>query len=98
MFVSWPQGVSTGGDRALRRPAQLHQAIVDREEQGETLCRLLPGGLAEKLRNERRDIRAETERLDVTVLMSDIRVVLGHRRDADPSRAGRAAEHAPARR
>ena len=28
----------------------LHTAIVDREEQGETLSRLLPGGLAERLR------------------------------------------------
>jgi class 3 adenylate cyclase len=50
----------------------LHQAIVDREEQGETLSRLLPGGLAEKLRREGRHI-GETEELEVTVLMSDIR-------------------------
>jgi class 3 adenylate cyclase len=50
----------------------LHEAIVTREEQGESLSRLLPGGLAEKLRTEGRKI-GETERLDVTVLMSDIR-------------------------
>ncbi len=50
----------------------LHQAIVDREEQGEQLSRLLPGGLAEKLRNEGRRI-GETEELVVTVLMGDIR-------------------------
>jgi class 3 adenylate cyclase len=50
----------------------LHQAIVDREEQGETLSRLLPGGLAEKLRKEGRKI-GESEELEVTVLMSDIR-------------------------
>jgi class 3 adenylate cyclase len=50
----------------------LHQAIVDREEQGETLSRLLPGGLAEKLRRDGRHI-GETESLVVTVLMSDIR-------------------------
>ena len=50
----------------------LHQAIVDREEQGETLSRLLPGGLAEKLRTEGREV-GETEDVEVTVLMSDIR-------------------------
>ena len=46
--------------------------IVDREEQGETLSRLLPGGLAEKLRLEGKHI-GESEELEVTVLMSDIR-------------------------
>ena len=50
----------------------LHQAIVDREEQGETLSRLLPGGLAEKLRREGKHI-GESESVVVTVLMSDIR-------------------------
>ena len=50
----------------------LHQAIIDREEQGETLNRLLPGGLAEKLRTEGREV-GETEDVEVTVLMSDIR-------------------------
>jgi len=50
----------------------LHQMIVDREEQGETLSRLLPGGLAEKLRHEGKHI-GESEELEVTVLMSDIR-------------------------
>ena len=49
----------------------LHQAIIDREEQGETLNRLLPGGLAEKLRTEGREV-GETEDVEVTVLMSDI--------------------------
>jgi class 3 adenylate cyclase len=47
-------------------------AIVDREEQGETLSRLLPGGVAEKLRIEGRHI-GESEELEVTVLMCDIR-------------------------
>ena len=45
---SWPSGVSAASDSALRRLRLLHQAIVDREEQGETLSRLLPGGLAEQ--------------------------------------------------
>ena len=39
-------------ESALRRLRLLQKAIVDREEQGETLRRMLPGGLAEKLRDE----------------------------------------------
>ncbi|MGI8754772.1 MAG: adenylate/guanylate cyclase domain-containing protein, partial [Acidimicrobiales bacterium] len=56
----------------LRRLRLLHQAIVDREEQGESLSRLLPGGIAEKVRAEGQRI-GETENVVVTVLMSDIR-------------------------
>ena len=62
----------------------LHQAIVDREEQGESLSRLLPGGLADKLRREGRHI-GETEMLVVTVLMSDIRGYSTIAETADPS-------------
>jgi class 3 adenylate cyclase len=62
----------------------LHKAIVDREEQGETLSRLLPGGLAEKLRRDGRHI-GETERVVVTVLMSDIRSYSTIAEHADPS-------------
>jgi adenylate cyclase len=72
LFLVLAKGASTGDDSALRRLRMLHQAIVDREEQGETLSRLLPGGLAEKLRREGRKI-GESEELEVTVLMSDIR-------------------------
>ena len=50
LFLELAKGASTGDDSALRRLRMLHQMIVDREEQGETLSRLLPGGLAEKLR------------------------------------------------
>ena len=50
----------------------LHQAIVDREEQGETLSRLLPTGVAAKLQRDGAHV-GETEELVVTVLMSDIR-------------------------
>ena len=56
--------MSAGHQGALDRLRNLHRAIVDREEQGETLSRLLPGGIAEKLRHEGRRI-GETERLDV---------------------------------
>ncbi len=66
------KGVSAGGEGALRRLRLLQAAIVDREEQGETLSRLLPGGLAQKLRDDR-GAAERTERLEVTVLMSDVR-------------------------
>src|SRR5918997_527947 len=52
LFLQLAQGVTAGTEGALRRLRMLHQAIVDREEQGETLSRLLPGGLAEKVRRE----------------------------------------------
>ncbi len=72
LFLDLAKGASTGAESALRRLKMLHQMIVDREEQGETLSRLLPGGLAEKLRQEGKHI-GESEELEVTVLMSDIR-------------------------
>src|SRR6185437_13607471 len=93
VFVKLAQGVSAGSDSALRRLRQLHQAIVDREEQGETLSRLLPSGLADKLRQERRDI-GETERVVVTVLMSDVRSYSTIAEHADPSQlAGQLNTH-----
>src|SRR6516162_8648341 len=54
VFVKLAEGVSAGSQSALRRLRMLQKAIVDREEQGETLSRLLPSGLAEKLRLEHR--------------------------------------------
>jgi len=93
MFVNLAAGVSAGSQGALRRLRMLHQAIVDREEQGETLSRLLPSGLAEKLRRERPDI-GETERVTVTVLMSDIRSYSTIAEHADPTQlAGQLNTH-----
>ena len=93
VFVKLAAGVSAGSHGALRRLRMLHQAIVDREEQGETLSRLLPSGLAEKLRRERPDI-GETERVMVTVLMSDIRSYSTIAEHADPSQlAGQLNTH-----
>ena len=63
---------------------RLHQAIVEREEQGETLSRMLPTGVADKLLAEGRGI-GETERLEVTVLMSDIRGYTSIAEHADPA-------------
>ena len=84
LFVKLAAGVSAGSDGALRRLRMLHEAIVSREEQGETLSRLLPSGLADKLRTEGRKI-GETERLTVTVLMSDIRGYSTIAEHADPT-------------
>jgi class 3 adenylate cyclase len=93
VFVKLAEGVSAGNTGALRRLRQLHQAIVDREEQGETLSRLLPSGLADKLRHERRAI-GETERVEVTVLMSDIRSYSTIAEHADPTQlAGQLNTH-----
>jgi adenylate cyclase len=84
LFVHLAEGISSGASGALQRLRSLHQAIVDREEQGETLSRLLPGGLAEKLKKEGRRI-GETERMVVTVLMSDIRSYSTIAEHADPT-------------
>ena len=93
VFVKLAQGVSAGNQGALQQLRLLHQAIVDREEQGETLSRLLPGGIAEKLRLEGRHI-GETERMEVTVVMSDIRSYSAIAEHADPSQlAGQLNTH-----
>ena len=84
MFRKLADEVSAGHQGALARLRNLHQAIIDREEQGETLSRLLPGGIAEKLRHEGPHI-GETERLEVTVIMSDIRSYSTIAEHADPS-------------
>ncbi len=93
VFVKLAAGVSTGQQGALNRLRMLHQAIVDREEQGETLSRLLPGGLAEKIRGQGQRI-GETERVRVTVLMSDIRAYSTIAEHADPAQlAGQLNTH-----
>ncbi len=84
LFLKLSEGASTGTSGALKRLRLLHQAIVDREEQGEQLSRLLPGGLAEKVRSEGRRI-GETEELVVTVLMGDIRGYSTIAESTDPS-------------
>ncbi len=96
VFVKLAEGVSAGNAGALQRLRLLHQAIVDREEQGETLSRLLPGGLAEKLRQEHRDI-GETERVDRDRADERHPGVLDDRRARRPQPAGGPAEHPPGR-
>jgi class 3 adenylate cyclase/CheY-like chemotaxis protein len=84
VFVTIAKGVTDGDGHALRRLRRLHQAIVEREEQGETLSRLLPGGVAERLIQGGKGI-GEAERLDVTILMSDIRGYSTIAEHADPT-------------
>lgn len=84
LFVQLAEGLSSGNGGALDRLRMLHRAIMDREEQGESLSRLLPGGVAERLIRTGRKI-GETEELEVTVLMSDIRGYSGIAEVTEPS-------------
>jgi len=84
LFLELAKEASAGRESALRRLRLLQKAIVDREEQGETLSRLLPGGLAEKLRRDGRE-PGVTERLTVTVLMSDVRGYSSIAEKSDPT-------------
>src|SRR5260370_6696664 len=85
---------ATGGrEMGLRNLRRLHQGIVDREEQGAVLSRLLPGGIADRLRVGGGGMD-KTERLVVTVLISDVRGYSAIAESSDPSRlAGQLKEH-----
>jgi class 3 adenylate cyclase/ActR/RegA family two-component response regulator len=84
LFRKLADGASAGVESSLERLRMLHSAIVEREEHGETLSRFLPHGLVEKLRRDGRRI-GESERLLVTVLMSDIRGYSSIAEHADPT-------------
>jgi class 3 adenylate cyclase/DNA-binding NarL/FixJ family response regulator len=84
LWTRLAEGLSAGDTSAINRLKSLQRAIADREEQGEELSRLLPGGIADKLRREGRRL-GETEELEVTVLMSDIRGYSGIAERTDPS-------------
>jgi len=84
VFLRLAEGASAGRRGALRRLRMLHAAILSRDEQGETLSRLLPGGLAEKLRADA-GAASRTERLEVTVLMSDVRGYSAIAERSDPA-------------
>jgi adenylate cyclase len=84
LFLRLAKDASAGSRQSLRQLRRLHEAIVDREEQGESLSRLLPGGVAQMLRDE--GCRpGETVQLNVSVLMSDIRGYSTIAERADPS-------------
>ena len=90
VFVKLATGVSAGDQVALNRLRQLHQAIVDREEQGETLSRLLPSGLAVQAARlgaaHRRDRAGRRHRAD-----ERHQVVLDDRRARRPARSSPAS-------
>jgi class 3 adenylate cyclase len=83
LFVSLAGGVTAGTTGALERLRRLHEAIVSREEQGESLSRLLPAGVADMVLRDGWDI-GDTQRVTVTVLMSDIRGYSTIAEEADP--------------
>lgn len=93
LFLKLARDASSGGSEALGRLRALQRAIVEREEQGETLSRLLPGGLAERIRDDP-SMLERTERLEVTVLMSDVRGYSSIAERSDPTvLAGQLNEH-----
>ena len=93
LFLKLAKQATGGGEAGLRNLRRLYQAIVDREEQGERLSRLLPGGIADRVRRGRPGA-GETERLTVTVLISDVRGYTAIAEASDPSRlAGQLMEH-----
>jgi class 3 adenylate cyclase/FixJ family two-component response regulator len=93
LFLKLTKSAGEGTEESLRLLRLLHQAIVEREEHGEALSRFLPGGVADKLRDEGRQI-GETETLEVTVLMSDVRGYCEIAERTEPSQlAGQLNEH-----
>lgn len=93
LWLKLAEGVSAGRQGAIDRLKTLQRAIALQEEQGDQLSRLLPGGVAEKLRREGRGI-GESDELEVTVLMSDIRGYSAIAEKADPaSLAGQLNRH-----
>ncbi|HEV3233656.1 MAG TPA: adenylate/guanylate cyclase domain-containing protein [Candidatus Dormibacteraeota bacterium] len=93
LFLKLAQEATAGTKGALDRLKMLHRAVIDGKEQGESLSRLLPGGIAEKVRQQGKRI-GETERLTVTVVMSDIRGYSTIAEGADPSvLAGQINQH-----
>jgi class 3 adenylate cyclase/ActR/RegA family two-component response regulator len=93
LFLKLAQQASAGTQGALERLRMLHKVIIDREEQGESLSRMLPGGVAQQMREHGVE-PGKTERLTVTVLMSDIRAYSTIAEGSDPSvLAGQLNEH-----
>jgi class 3 adenylate cyclase/ActR/RegA family two-component response regulator len=93
VFLKLASAAQSGTDSALRRLRELHEAIVRRDEEGEALSRMLPSGVAELVRSQGARAGATT-RMNVTVLMSDIRGYSGIAECTDPTLlAGLLNEH-----
>jgi adenylate cyclase len=93
LFLKLAQEATAGTRGALDKLRMLHHSITEAKEQGDSLSRLLPGGVAEMVRQQGRKL-GESERLTVTVLMSDIRGYSTIAEDADPTvLAGQLNQH-----
>ena len=93
LFLKLAQEATAGTRGALDKLRMLHHSITDAKEQGDSLSRLLPGGVADMVRRQGRN-PGESERLTVTVLMSDVRGYTTIAEDADPTvLAGQLNEH-----
>jgi len=88
LFLKLAKEASAGTASGLRRLRMLHQAIIDREERGESLSRLLPGGDADMVQQGGGKL-GETTEMVVTVLMSDIRGYTTIAEASDPSTLAR---------
>ena len=88
LFMKLSRQAGRGHAGALRNLRLLHQAIVSREALSESLSRMLPGGIAERMRRGGQEIGA-ADSLFVTVLMSDVRGYSRIAQEADPSRLAR---------
>ena len=93
LFSTLTRQAGAGGEHALRNLRRLHQAIVEREEQGQALSRMLPGGIAARMHSGAHRV-GESELLTVTILMSDVRGYSRIAEMSDPERlAGQLNEH-----
>ena len=99
LFLALANGASAGQADALQRLRMLHAAILDREEQGQTLSRLLPGGLAAAAAHRQGSRQSGTDRPHRTTdrHRSDVRCarIFRDRRGCRPGDAGRSAQRAP---
>jgi adenylate cyclase len=84
LFLKLAEGTTSGNSAALDRLRTLQRAIAEREEQGEELSRFLPGGVVAKLQREGRRL-GDSEELEVTVLISDIRGYSSIAEHTDPT-------------
>jgi adenylate cyclase len=73
LFLKISTSASTGAAGSLRRLRRLHQAIVESQELSETLSRLLPAGVGDKLRRDGGMEIGDVEEFDATIVMSDVR-------------------------
>lgn len=72
LFLKLAELASSGVSEALESLKQLHRIIVKHEEEARSLSRMVPTGVAEKLREKGWKL-GQPESADVTVLVGDIR-------------------------